>query len=639
MKKRTKRNKKTRIIMLLLTLSLIVFADYHTGFLFPHSVRAFFFNAEKERTWGDADNGENASLLDKLLDALKNLFQPANVQAATLEEELTTPAPTAEPEPVLSPTPEPAYITIEYPFFCEDGTEPTYDFPSMIEQGGHTYTFTGIVEYKTTEALSVVCQREALEVRDISEIEDVLLYTSPFTGRSYALAKAYADISDMTVINIKVSETMTYSPSPETPVIPNHKIITYYNEVTGEDESTEGVLVSSGKSGNSYWQSGYDIKGLFTTTDDETDEWTLEGIGNISLAQDAAAPVWDNYEKDVLSHLALPSEKYRITGAAWDGDSYHNEEGLLCRNAVYNAEALVTGYTAEYEGTGQAYGYRAEVLYFAPADEVNAAPEDIIILNKINAVVKYEEYSTNTAFSTEDNHPNSRLYFETEASPNRDKALLNAYQNYNKDVVGILRIPATVLNHPIVQTPDDETYYLNRDLNGDANSHGVPFLSANSHLDKPGGNVIIFGHNIHLHTRDVFCDLAYYEELDYYKEHPIIETVSAAGTRKWLIFAYFLTDNADTHPFPYSDTTEFRSLSSFREYMEEAGKRNWLDPDINVSYGDTLLTLSSCSLELAGSGTNRMVVMAKLLEDGENYETIVANAGLAEEPLLPERLR
>ena len=31
-------------------------------------------------------------------------------------------------------------------------------------------------------------------------------------------------------------------------------------------------------------------------------------------------------------------------------------------------------------------------------------------------------------------------------------------------------------------------------------------------------------------------------DLEFYKEHPIVETVSKSGTRRWLIFAYFIVD-------------------------------------------------------------------------------------------------
>ena len=54
---------------------------------------------------------------------------------------------------------------------------------------------------------------------------------------------------------------------------------------------------------------------------------------------------------------------------------------------------------------------------------------------------------------------------------------------------------------------------------------------------------------------------------------------------------------------------------------------------------DAFLTISTCSKELAHSGTNRMVVMAKRLEVGEEYLQYVENASMRDNQLLPEKLR
>lgn len=226
-------------------------------------------------------------------------------------------------------------------------------------------------------------------------------------------------------------------------------------------------------------------------------------------------------------------------------------------------------------------------------------------------------------------------YIESE----EDLLLLQKYQDYNSDVVGIIRIDGTVLNHPIVQTVEDEEYYLYKDLDKKYNSHGVPFLSKDSQMEGQGDNCVVYGHNIYKISRDVFADLMGYKDVEYYKEHPVIETVSESGTRKWLIFAYFIVDNSDADPFQYSDVTSFMSERAFEDYIYEVQKRNWLDVPLDLSMGDTILTLSSCSKELAGSGTNRMVVMAKQLDNDEDYFATVEGAKNAFSPLLPEKLR
>lgn len=282
------------------------------------------------------------------------------------------------------------YITMEYQFYSESEEPVEYEFPATVEQEGKTYRFTGDVRYETLESMNVVAHTADLEVKEQEEIEKTLMYTSEETGRTYELYRDLMQVSEQTVISMKVTDTVTYSPQPDKPYIPNTKIITYYNEVTGQDEQIEGTLVRSGKYGDTTWQDGYDFDGLFTTASEDTTEWTLEGIGDVVVEQNADIPVWDNYQSDIPIHFGLDTGKYRVTGAAWDGETYL-ENNLRCRKAVYTGEALVTGYTATYEGIGQAYGYEAHVTYYVPAEEADAPKEDVSTIYKMLAIGSYEE--------------------------------------------------------------------------------------------------------------------------------------------------------------------------------------------------------------------------------------------------------
>ena len=220
-----------------------------------------------------------------------------------------------------------------------------------------------------------------------------------------------------------------------------------------------------------------------------------------------------------------------------------------------------------------------------------------------------------------------------------DMLLLEKYQEYNTDVVGVIWIEDTVLNHPMMQTVSDEEYYLYKDLDKKYNSHGVPFLSKDSKMEGQGGICIVYGHNIYKRNKDVFADLAGYEDLEFYKSHPIIKTVSKSGVRNWLIFAYFIVDNSDEDPFRYTEKADFLSKEEHDSFFLEVRKRNWLDVAVEPTMGDTYLLLSSCSRQLSGRGTNRMVVVAKQLFADEKYESIVEDAKMAENPLLPQRLQ
>ncbi len=223
----------------------------------------------------------------------------------------------------------------------------------------------------------------------------------------------------------------------------------------------------------------------------------------------------------------------------------------------------------------------------------------------------------------------------------KDSSLLRRYRELNGDVVGIITIPGSILRHPVTQSPErGEAYYLSHDLNLKSNSHGVPFLTLDSDLTADGGTAILYGHNIiWTEPKDIFCDLVNYENLEYYKEHPVIEIVTEKGTAKYLIFLYALIDTSDPDAFVYWENTDWKTEEEFAAYMKEMERRNWLDVPVDYSLEDTFLTISTCSKELAHSGTNRMVLMAKRLMVGEDYMPFVLNAGMSESPYLPSKLR
>ena len=187
-----------------------------------------------------------------------------------------------------------------------------------------------------------------------------------------------------------------------------------------------------------------------------------------------------------------------------------------------------------------------------------------------------------------------------------DMDLLKAYKDYNSDVAAVLRIDDTVLNHPVVQTPDKEDYYLYRDLDKKNNPHGVPFLSADSDLGKSGTNSIIYGHNINILTRDVFADLIYYEQPSYHKEHPVVETVTSEGTTRWFIFAFLKVNLNQPDTFPYTKYVNMTE-NDFYVFRDSISELNYLDTTMPLDFGDTFLTLSTC----ANEADTRIVVIGK----------------------------
>ena len=552
-------------------------------------------------------------------------------------------------------------INVDYFFYTENPEEKNYNVPVTTKRNGKTFEYTGKSEYSVSETIESIAISMELEVEDINEAQESIVYISPETGIRYVLSADSFNWGELTEIKKRVTERVDFMQCLSEPDISEVKSIAYINKDTDQEEKTEGTLVKKGFS-EEYWAKAAEpITGTFerdasdyvnfgTGIMEGDEEWTVR------VDLDNTFPSWEGYEKDVLKIAGISEEEienYRITGADWAGDKYYEltvfndrETVVEKRDASYTYEAKCRDYYAEYEGYGVSLGYKTFVTYFTDIDEAletlrkkdNSASKDLI-KDDIKTVYKMKVTATYKEVSAPKETVKKSVTDRKRAKAEKaDKNLLDKYKAYNEDCVGIISIEDTVLNHPLMQSEYDEDFYLTHDLNKNPNSYGVPFLTLSSDLGRETGNNIIYGHNIRINDRDIFADLVFYEDIDFYKEHSLIKLLTDEGIEYYIIFAYYLIDTEDNE-FVYWDKTAWESETDYLNYMEEVDKRNWLETNIPCGMNDKYLTLSSCSVELAHSGTNRMVVMARKLKQEEDYRNYSVGASLKNNQLLPEKLR
>ncbi len=200
----------------------------------------------------------------------------------------------------------------------------------------------------------------------------------------------------------------------------------------------------------------------------------------------------------------------------------------------------------------------------------------------------------------------------------------------NNDVVGYINIPDTDISYPVVQrrTDDGNNYYIDKNINGEQADAGSIFLDNRNYFDyivdgvkalENSHNLIVYGHE--MKDGSMFGTLKYYKDQEgYYSEHPIIEFSSNYETYKYKIFAYFMVDAEDTTDTQFDcwNTLNFESEDQFYEYVNNVKKRSFEFNDVDVRYGDQLLTLQTCHSMFP---TARFYVMARLVREGEDpYE-------------------
>ena len=187
----------------------------------------------------------------------------------------------------------------------------------------------------------------------------------------------------------------------------------------------------------------------------------------------------------------------------------------------------------------------------------------------------------------------------TEAEPpatavEPESAVLPEYRElleYNPHLVGWLQIEGTVIDYPVVQTPDRPEYYLYRNFDGEYSDWGCLFADAGCDVAN-SDNVIIYGH--HMNDGSMFASLLDYESQVYWKDHPLIRFDTLTERRAYEIFAIVRTTATLDEGFPYHRFTNAQTEADFDLFVAECKALSLYDTGIIPEYGDKLLCLSTC---------------------------------------------
>lgn len=178
----------------------------------------------------------------------------------------------------------------------------------------------------------------------------------------------------------------------------------------------------------------------------------------------------------------------------------------------------------------------------------------------------------------------------------------------NNDFVGWLQIPGTVIDYPVMQTPEDEEFYLRKDFYKRYSNAGTLFCNAKADLKMPSDNIIIYGHHMQSHT--MFESLCEYDSEEYYKNHRYIIFNTIYGDGVYEVIAAYKTDvQPGTYEYyNFVNGTE----GQFNEYISYAKSNMSYDIESSAKYGDKLLTLSTCAYH---TYNGRFVVIAKKISE------------------------
>lgn len=210
------------------------------------------------------------------------------------------------------------------------------------------------------------------------------------------------------------------------------------------------------------------------------------------------------------------------------------------------------------------------------------------------------------------------------------QSLARAYAS-NNDLVGWLYIPGTAVNTPVVQGKDN-TKYLRYNFFGKFTTYGTTYADYRCKTTELTANTVIYGHNMPSGTH--FYDVSRYEDIEWYRQHPVIKYSTLYGDYTYLVYAAFYTTAQTKYNGGYFFNYIYPNMgpTSVAGYIKEIDERAIYKTGISASGSDKLITLSTCTHSLdAACGRDidgRLVVVGRLLRAGEseNVDTSRAQA-------------
>ena len=155
------------------------------------------------------------------------------------------------------------------------------------------------------------------------------------------------------------------------------------------------------------------------------------------------------------------------------------------------------------------------------------------------------------------------------------------------DIVGWLQSYGTVINYPVVHGSDND-FYLSHLPDKSKNKLGAIFLDYRNSADFSDKNILIYGHN--MGSGDMFGSLKSYTEQGYFEQHSSMLLFTPNADYKLVLYAGYILDSAyELPPIHFNDQADFDA------YISDITSRSLFKSDAEVSFGDQLVFLCTCT--------------------------------------------
>ena len=271
--------------------------------------------------------------------------------------------------------------------------------------------------------------------------------------------------------------------------------------------------------------------------------------------------------------------------------------------------------------------FAAAALVFAALTVINFLPRQITVVEH-EAQYKLADGANTKALTDKLSAVVSNNYKSAKFPDVILPSLKQAYA-VNKNLIGWLTIPGTEVDTAVLWADNNDRYlyydfYETRTWETTGRLYGSLFLDYR--CDNTGGlskNTVIHGHTTGKSDnvpKQAFRSLYDYRNPDHYKKNPLIKYSTLTGEYTFKICAvfYVAVNPSDDAGYFFNYIYPDMSDSNMTGYIDQVKQRALYETGVSLEPTDKIITLSTCIYDLGKSVDTRLVVLGRLLHEGES---------------------
>lgn len=161
----------------------------------------------------------------------------------------------------------------------------------------------------------------------------------------------------------------------------------------------------------------------------------------------------------------------------------------------------------------------------------------------------------------------------------------------NSDVAGWIRVDGTVIDYPVMQTPETPDFYLKRGFDKKYSAYGMIYMDEDCDLDAGCPNFVLYGH--HMKNGSMFAALEKYTSEEFYREHSEIFFDTLEETGRYQVAAVFKMPGAQITE-AFAGTLLAATEEDYNAFIAYAKKHSLYDTGVTPQWPEQLLTLGTC---------------------------------------------